>query len=849
MPDRYELSRRALLRAGGAAAGAGLLGAGAAGTATAAEDVGVEFTNLRVREAQHAWDRGYRGQADRSLALTDTGADARHPDIGDWTGVLVEDGDADGYGLAEIIVWQFDSDGETEKTEGGDPFEGIDPDDIHENTPKMVGWFPHERTYTDSDVPRDGNSHGTHVSGIMAGSGEASAIDQSNSRVDEPRAVLLPGDSLSYEVDAQAGTGVFGSAYGEGIEITIEGPDGRQLRRSRGASGTSEVSFINNTAETPTVHDEGEATYTVHVRPTEGEALPARVNRVAVGPFLPHEETVGERTADGDLALHTGIAPNASLLPLEGIVETTPTFADNAEWFADTFNTRVVNMSWGSYVPFEKTAEEQLSTIPRDVRKITDAGILVVASAGNNGTPATGPTGPAGTEEAIATVACGALDGLAAYTSGGTPARDEDGELYNTPDVTTMGGTVNHLEMSSMPGEVEDDPEHEGYGEVREYNGKGGTSMASPQAAGTAGLVAQALEEDAPDSIALPEPAETTREDVFRLKQVLLGTASTTAFTAAPYHRGHQKPVYTFDTRDSYEGFGRVNVGAAVDAVSRELTDETVAGTVGFDVPDDQRAEAGYVRVERPGEIQVDLEFSHLSGGNRGMAKGDPHLDLFVYDAQQPADGGEPNVVASAQALQGDASVSVTVTDEEFVDRDERVFAVVAKLVNVPGLVNGYDAQVHFDLGTTFDPAGPGVVGDAEMDSDVYAGDQTARVTVSAETVAPADQEVLVRDFVPEPWAVDEAFSPDDFERYPALNGTYVVFGVDDPRDAYEDRQYAARSPDDTTRESGSYEFGPLAVTTETSDPSDPDNPRFDERDWIEIDGTARDVTVVAQDV
>lgn len=79
--DVRETTRRAFLAGTSALVGAGLLGVGAPAGASAEEGVDPAFANVRVREAQHAWDRGYRGRPDRTLALTDSGTDSRHPDL------------------------------------------------------------------------------------------------------------------------------------------------------------------------------------------------------------------------------------------------------------------------------------------------------------------------------------------------------------------------------------------------------------------------------------------------------------------------------------------------------------------------------------------------------------------------------------------------------------------------------------------------------------------------------------------------------------------------------------------------------------------------------------------------
>ncbi|WP_255168452.1 M14 family zinc carboxypeptidase [Natrononativus amylolyticus] len=133
--------------------------------------------------------------------------------------------------------------------------------------------------------------------------------------------------------------------------------------------------------------------------------------------------------------------------------------------------------------------------------------------------------------------------------------------------------------------------------------------------------------------------------------------------------------------------------------------------------------------------------------------------------------------------------------------------------------------------------------GERDDSGSVFTGGQTNRTELDVEVLEPEDETVLVRDTVPEGWNVDEDHG-DVEATTPAMDGgTHVYFGVDDPQSEYEELTHFAEAPDDLL-DSGTDEFGPIAVSHDT----DGDDTLTD-REWVELEGTDTEVTVLAADV
>jgi hypothetical protein len=162
--------------------------------------------------------------------------------------------------------------------------------------------------------------------------------------------------------------------------------------------------------------------------------------------------------------------------------------------------------------------------------------------------------------------------------------------------------------------------------------------------------------------------------------------------------------------------------------------------------------------------------------------------------------------------------------------------------LNVPGVVNGFDVQGHLDLETTFDEAGLLVDGEREDDGSVFTGGQTTRTELGVEVLNPDDRNVIVRDTIPPEWEIDED-NGDVEATTPAIDGgTHVYFGLDDPQREFEGLTHFAEAPEDEA-DTGPYEFGPIAVSTDTDDDG-----TLTDREWRSVSGTERFVIAAGRE-
>jgi serine protease AprX len=286
--------------------------------------------------------------------------------------------------------------------------------------------------------------------------------------------------------------------------------------------------------------------------------------RVVYGPDLSGEGTIvdtyGHGTVMGGIiagsgaqsvtnknGAYTGVAPKSTLVAVKtaganGVVDVS-TVLQAMSWvsaYADQFNIRVLNLSWGT----TSTQDPAVDPLDYAVERLWKQGIVVVVAAGNSG-PQAGTITKPGDDPTVLTV--GAYDdkqnsdpsddSLASWSSRGPTAQG-----VTKPDVVAPGRYV--IAMRSYGSAIEQTYPKALYAPA--YIRGSGTSEATAVTSGLAALLVQAHPSWTPDQV----------------KSALVHTA---------------QPMSNYGANN--QGAGRVNVAAASQADPGPATQQSPSGT------------------------------------------------------------------------------------------------------------------------------------------------------------------------------------------------------------------------------------------------------------------------------
>jgi subtilisin family serine protease len=481
----------------------------------------VDYAARQVGARSYVWNTlGLRGDEASSIAIVDTGVDPSHLDF------------ATGYGLGDF-------------------------------SKKIVGW---NDQVTSSSAPFDDIGHGSHCSGLAAGDGFFS-VDESGyatatwganlGRITSAETYLLSGIMVN-----RTGTVTVSVRWSNVGQATLT-----SLLLYDGAKSLSTGSWVN-LASVATPNEDTWYTFTYNVASTpsggydmyhvlgsltKGSPSPVKEENLYVmftvtWPYTPPE--------DGGSAW-TGIAPDSKLVGVKVLPGTNIELVGGIDWIVENrmiYHITVASMSLGFDV--------ELTSVDVAVKNLVDSGVCTVVSAGNSGSGANNIYTPSSVDEVLTVAAVNQFDGVTSYSSQGGTSR-YIGQTVK-PDVAAPGGSFLAVPLFGVDSNYNDADGRWSDWVLDDGAPMQGTSMSAPIVAGAAQILVEALGGFG--------SWQWTTSQALLPKMLLLMTATETYPNA---RESGTSPTLERGDKDVHEGYGRINVDAAADAVMQRY----VAGT------------------------------------------------------------------------------------------------------------------------------------------------------------------------------------------------------------------------------------------------------------------------------
>lgn len=493
----------------------------------------IAYAVEQVGARPYVWNTlGLHGDSNSSIAIVDTGIDASHPDF------------SSGFGDQNF-------------------------------SRKIVGW---NDQIDQTTTPFDDDGHGSHCAGLAAGDGFFSVDSSGNaiatwgadlhnitSTLLVPRSAMIVNKTGTITISAQwmtTGTATLqsfqlyrGNNNLDPLEWTFLASEDTHWQQNWMYTLTYDVTSIPY----------GFDVYHVLLRETQGTG-DLYVMFTVSWPYAP--------PADG-FSAWTGIAPQAKLVGVKvlngnGSGEGEVPILQGIQWIINNrkpYHITVASMSFDTY-PDERVPLENA------VANLVNSGVTVVAAAGNHGPGGNNIVTPGSVPEVITVAAMDQFDNIADFSSQGGWAEQNHFGYIMKPDITAPGGSSYAASLFSADSNYND--ANGGWLDLiaNDSAPKVGTSMATPIVAGAANIVIQAMGGCA--------NWQWTRSQALQPKMILLMTATETYPNLREIDYAAGSPILDRGGKDVHEGYGRLNLDAAVEAITKNyLVGSTATDTLG----------------------------------------------------------------------------------------------------------------------------------------------------------------------------------------------------------------------------------------------------------------------------
>jgi subtilisin family serine protease len=568
----------------------------------------VAYAAEQVGARPYVWSTlGLQGDPSSSIAIVDTGIDASHPDF------------SPGFGDRNF-------------------------------SEKIVGWYDNVSGTT---TPLDDNGHGSHCAGLAAGDGFFSTDSSGNATATWGADLGLISSSGTYLI-----TGMMVNKTGT---ITVK------VKWS--STGTSNVSVLPlyYGDKTLSTGSWSQVAYVSTPNPNTWYTLTYDVASTPSGGYDMYHPTLTLTAGTGSLyvvftmswpytppsdgfSAWTGMAPQTKLVGVK-VLDYTGSGTDTGlisgiNWIIAnrmTYHITVASMSLGF--------GSEVSTVDSAVVNLVNSGVTTIVAAGNTvplGSGANRIYTPGSVDEVITVAAMNQFDNIVSYSNQGGTSR-YTGKTVK-PDITAPGGSFYAVPLFSADSNYNDAEGEWPDVQANDSAPMQGTSMATPMVAGAVDVVEQAMGGYGAWS--------WTRSQALQPKMILLMTATETYPNLRETGTTSTSPTLDRGGKDVHEGYGRLNLDAAVDAVLKTYQVGTsVSDTLGVPPTLSNISVLGQ-RLAWARSVQLVSGFSYSF--TLSVPAGADY-DLYLYNSTGTT-YGEPSIVAKSTtaATGGTEAFSVT---------------------------------------------------------------------------------------------------------------------------------------------------------------------------------------------